>query len=167
MNLEVAEVFDGEDRKMGLADLRVLYRLRAPIEFNGDVLCEAKVLNHWVEIPCFWTIKKMPGVGLDTDPPSAASLALLVPANTTACRFRFKYRFGARSWSPLGIGDPFARRNAPSWASLRAQQMTARVSRPLYDSLWPTNLAQAGGRPGPWRKTTAELEFPEGFSKRE
>jgi hypothetical protein len=170
MKMEPAEIVASDGTKMYLVDLRVVNRQPAAVEFRDPVHCEAKVANHWVEAPDTWTIhsiagfrprRKAPAAPDVMLVPSAAEVTLLVPADATACRFRLEYRYLGRRPLPLGIGDPWARWEAPSLAALRVQQVTARISRPLYNWLWPASApSPRAAPPGPWRRITAKAEFP-------
>lgn len=160
VRMEGAGSFSADSTKMALLDLRVQNRQWARIEFEDEVQCEAKVSNRWTKIPNTWSLKHLDGSTIRRKRPGTAEMTLLVPAEATACRFRLKYRHVGKRPLPLGIGDPWARLYAPSLLSLRVQQGTARISRPLYDWLWPTNAPERTvEQPGRWRQTTAQVEF--------
>jgi hypothetical protein len=156
VRLEAANVFDADDTEMGLLDVRVLNRRGAPLEFHDEVHCEAKVDNRWVEIPDLWTIKRLQGASIyRPGSPITADVTVLVPANTTACRFHLKYRYLGTRPLPLGIGHPWARYKPPSVVALRVQQVTALVNRSWYDRLWPEPISAR--TPGRWRNLTAKV----------
>jgi hypothetical protein len=156
VRLEAVNVFNVDGTEMGLLEVRVLNRRGAPLEFYDEVHCEAKVDNRWVEIPDLWTIEWLEGANIyGPRSPITADVNILVPANATACRFQLKYRYLGNRPLPLGIGDPWARHQAPGMVALRVQQVTALVNRSLYDRLWPVSASM----PGRWRKLTAKVGF--------
>lgn len=162
VRLEPANVFDVDGTEMGLLDVRVVNRRGAPLEFHDEVHGEASVDNRWVEIPDLWTIKRLEGASMHRPrSPITADVTVLVPANTTACRFQLKYRYLGTRPLPLGIGHPWARYKPPSVVALRVQQVTALVNRSWYDRLWPEPISAR--TPGRWWNLTAKVGFEEGI----
>lgn len=157
---EPADFLDAAGTKMGLLELRIENRQDQTIQFDENVLCAAKVADRWKEVPTAWTIKQLWGSSIYTkSSPHVAGMTLVLPADATACRFQLKHRTLGKPPLPLGIGEPAARCEAPSTFVLRVQQLTARISRPLYNWLWPANVPNRTAEPGRWRHSTIEIDL--------
>lgn len=158
---EPIDIVDEAGEPMRYVTLRAENRTESRLEFDVEAAkVEARIGDRWVMAPNLWTIRTVAARGRAVGwSPKHLELSLLVPEQADACRFRLKYRRAGSIRLPLGIRDPWARWEAPSTPSLRAQRLISRISTPLYDWLWPVN-------PPPrrfltnWRSLVLELEIP-------
>ncbi|MHB1309965.1 MAG: hypothetical protein ACYC23_23075 [Limisphaerales bacterium] len=160
-SVEAVEILGDEDLPMRLVNLEVRNRQFAEIEFAPDIPCETKVAGRWSGSSECWGLPRIARYTPRSGSASRAQCALLVPADAQACRLRLKYRYGGRVPLPLGIGDPWARLQAPSVVSLRVQQVMARILPGVYNRLWPTAFTRPPkGTPEPWREAIVTVTLP-------